>query len=72
MNQMMEEDTSASLQTSVTRAGTIYQLSYVKKEDVQKVDLQLMVFNYPRSAENRTFRPPVTQNQKNTLNFKKG
>ena len=35
------------------------------------VDLQLMVFFYPRRAENRTFRPPVTQKQKNSLNFKK-
>ena len=35
------------------------------------VDLQLMVFFYPRRAENRTFRPPVTQKQKNILNFKK-
>ena len=38
----------------------------------QQVDLQLMVFFYPRRAENRTFRPPVTQKQKNILNFKKG
>ena len=37
-----------------------------------EVDLQLMVFFYPRRAENRTFRPPVTQKQKNILNFKKG
>ena len=37
-----------------------------------RVDLQLMVFFYPRRAENRTFRPPVTQKQKNILNFKKG
>ena len=36
------------------------------------VDLQLMVFFYPRRAENRTFRPPVTQKQKNGLNLKKG
>jgi hypothetical protein len=36
------------------------------------VDLQLMVFFYPRRAENRTFRPPVTQKQKSILNFKKG
>jgi hypothetical protein len=27
------------------------------------VDLPLMVFFYPRRAENRTFRPPVTQKQ---------
>ena len=39
---------------------------------LQLVDLQLMVFFYPRRAENRTFRPPVTQKQKNILNFKKG
>jgi hypothetical protein len=38
----------------------------------RSVDLQLMVFFYPRRAENRTFRPPVTQKQKNSLNFKKG
>jgi hypothetical protein len=30
----------------------------------QRVDLQLMVCFYPRRAENRTFRPPVTQKQK--------
>jgi hypothetical protein len=36
------------------------------------VDLQLMVFFYPRRADNRTFRPPVTQKHKNILNFKKG
>ena len=36
-----------------------------------QVDLQLMVFFYPRRAENRTFRPPVTQKQKNILNFRK-
>ena len=35
------------------------------------VDLQLMVFFYPRSAENRTFRPPVTQKQKNHFKFLK-
>ncbi len=28
------------------------------------VDLQLMVFFHPRRAENRTFRPPMTQRQK--------
>jgi hypothetical protein len=39
---------------------------------VEVIDLQLMVFFYPRRAENRTFRPPVTQKQKNNLNFKKG
>ena len=37
----------------------------------RKVDLQLMVFFYPRRADNRTFRPPVTQKQKNILNFRK-
>ncbi len=30
----------------------------------RRVDLQLMVFFNPRRADNRTFRPPVTQNQK--------
>ncbi len=35
------------------------------------VDLQLMVFFYPRRAENRTFRPPVTQKQKNIFKFQK-
>ena len=29
-------------------------------------------FFYPRRAKNRTFRPPVTQKQKNSLNFRKG
>ncbi len=31
---------------------------------LRRVDLQLMVFFHPRRAENRTFRPPVTQNKK--------
>ena len=31
---------------------------------MRKVDLQLMVFFYPRMAENRTFLLPVTQKQK--------
>ena len=42
MNQMMKEDTSASLQTSVTRTGTTYQLPNVKKEDVQNVPLPVV------------------------------
>ena len=34
------------------------------------VDLQLMVSFYPRRADNRTFRPPVTLKQKN-IKFQK-
>ena len=54
MNQMMEEDTSASLQTSVTRAGTIYQLSDVKKEDVQKVPLVYSMWGAARKLKENT------------------
>ena len=54
MNQMMEEDTSASLQTSVTRAGTIFQLSDVKKEDVQKVPLVYSMWGAARKLKENT------------------
>ena len=54
MNQMMKEDTSASLQTSVTRAGTIYQLSDVKKEDVQKVPLVYSMWGAARKLKENT------------------
>ena len=54
MNQMMEEDTSASLQTSVTRADTIYQLSDVKKEDVQKVPLVYSIWGAARKLKENT------------------
>ncbi len=37
---------------------------WTKSPSKKQVDLQLMVFFYPRRAENRTFRPPVTQKQK--------
>ncbi len=35
------------------------------------VDLQLMVFFYPRRADNRTFRQPVTQKPKKHFKFQK-
>ena len=54
MNQMMKEDTSASLQTSVTRAGTIYQLSDVKKEDAQNVPLVYSIWGAARKLKENT------------------
>ena len=52
----------------------LFPLAYAAQQLARpgEVDLQLMFFFYPRRAENRTFRPPVTQNQKTNLNFKKG
>ena len=54
MNQMMEEDTSASLQTSVTRTGTTYQLPNVKKEDVQNVPLVYAIWGAARKLKEST------------------
>jgi hypothetical protein len=58
---------------AVPRAPTCLAASATRRvQSVRlQVDLQLMVFFYPRRAENRTFRPPVTQKQKNILNFRK-
>ena len=54
MNQMMKEDTSASLQTSVTRTGTTYQLPNVKKEDVQNVPLVYAIWGAARKLKENT------------------
>ena len=54
MNQMMPEDTSASLQTSVTRTGTTYQLPNVKKEDVQNVPLVYAIWGAARKLKENT------------------